>query len=397
MQRLLQKLMVDKNKFWLCFGGILLLGILGLVGAILGQTIMGYIIYGVGTAGTIALFVLTFLKTDFYKEGRLKLFIIGFSVGLLLAAGILLLVNTGSSAAATASGFDRSALTSGANSGNMPQMPSGDTSGTFPQGGAMPGGQFTMPTGDATGSTASTFPSGNMPSRASSGNNTLKPILGWSLLGLAGASLGFGVFLFLKKKIEINNQRWQVLLLGFLLGASMGVAPVLLFASSTASPRSDPTMAMNGQILPDMAGTGVSTTTAGETTAATTAAPVEQPSNTPIIAATETPEPTATTDTISRLVVCLDADVILAKYLYNIPSESGSITGTVPAAGCFTINGRSAANPGWYHLAPGQDGFGGVQIYVDDNVIDLWIHTDNIDATEANLNRLQDIVVTPEN
>jgi hypothetical protein len=372
MHRLLQKLMEDKNKFWLCFGGIIALGILGLVGAILGQTIFGYVLYGVGTAGSIGLFVLTRLKTAFYKEGRLRLLIIGFAVGILLAGGILLLVNPGGSTA-------------------MLQMPSGATSGTFPQGGALPSGQFTMPTGDAAGSTTtSTFPSGTMPTRTSGSSSTLKTIIGWSLLGLAAASLGLGGFWFLKKKIELKDHRWQVLLLGFLLGALIGSAAVLMFASSTGSMPAgfDPTAI--GQNLPG-------TTATDTTTAAATETPQPTVSITP--AATETPEPTTapTVDVISRLVVCLDADVVMANYLYDIPSDTGKITGTIPAAGCFTINGRSAANPGWYHLAPGQDGFGGINIYVDDSTTDLWVYTVNIDATESNLNRLQDIVVTPEN
>jgi hypothetical protein len=373
MHRLLQKLTEDKSKFWLCFGGILLLGILSLVGAILGQTIIGYILYGVGTAGAIGLFVLTLLKTNFYKEGRRKLLIIGFAVGILLAAGILLLVNPGSSA-------------------NMPQMPSGATSGTFPQGGALPGGQFTMPTGAANGSTnPSTFPTGTMPTRTSS-SSAVKTIIGWSLLGLAAASLGLGVFWFLKKRIGIRNHRWQVLLLGFLLGALIGSAAVLMFASSTGSMTASFDPAAMGQNLP-----GAAATDASAAAAAATETP--EPTASEPTAATETPEPTtaSTVDTISRLVVCLDADVIMANYLFDVPSESGKITGTVPTAGCFTINGRSAANPGWYHLAPGQDGFGGINIYVDDSVTDLWIYTVNIDATESNLNRLQDIAVTPEN
>ncbi len=384
MRQLLQKLMEEKNKFWLYFGSIIMLGILSLVGAVLGQTVIGYILYSAGMAGVIALFILTFLKTNFYSEGRLKLLIFGFALGILLAAGVLLLVNTGGSSAAAAAGR--------ANSGAMPQMPSGDTSGAFPQGGAMPGGQFTIPTGDSTGTTTSTFPTGNMPTRTSNSNGTLKTIIGWSLLGLAVAALTFYVFLFLKKKIEVRNRRWQVLLLGFLLGALMGAAAVLMFASSAGSIPASFDPAAMGQNVPGAA-------TAIDTTPAATSAATETPEPTASVtpAETETPEPTATVDIISRLVVCLDADVIMGKYLYDIPSESGHITGTVPAAGCFTINGRSAANPGWYHLAPGQNGYGGIQIYVDDSTTDLWIYTVNIDATEANLIRLQDIAVTPEN
>ncbi len=386
MHRILQKMTEVKNKFWMFFSIMTVLGLLALAGAILGRTLAGYILYGVGTAGLIGLFVFTLLKTDLYKEGRLKLLIVGFTVGLLLASSILLLLNPGGS----------NGMPGGMSSGAMPQMPSGMDSANFPQGGAAPGGQFTMPTGDATGTT-STFPAGNMATRNSDGGSNVKTILGWSLLGCAVAALGLAVLWYLKKKIDLKSRRWGVLLLGFLLGSMIGAAVVLMFASSTASPRTDPALAMNGQTMPGLAGTGVSTITAGEVTAATTAAPTSQPTIAPTIDATETPEPTATTETISRLVVCLDADIIMGLYVRDIPSESGNITGTVPAAGCFTINGRSAANPGWYHMAPGQSGYGGIQIYVDDSLIDLWIYAVNIDATESNLNRLQDIVVVPEN
>ena len=385
MHRFLQKLTEAKNQFWLYFTGMTVLGFLALAGAILGKTLTGYILYSVGTAGLIGLFVFTFFKTNLYKEGRLKLLIIGLIVGLLMASSILLLVSTGSSGGMPAN----------MTSGEMPQMPAGMDTSNFPQGGAAPSGQFTIPTGDAAGTT--TFPSGNMPTRSSAGSSNVKTILGWSLLGCALAVLGLTVFWFFKKKIDTKTGRWTILLLGFILGAMIGAAVVLMFATSTASPRTDPTLSMNGQTMPGLAGTGVSTTTAGEVIAATTAAPTDEPSITPTIAATETPEPTATTETISRLVVCLDADIIMGLYVRDIPSGSGNITGTVPAAGCFTINGRSAANPGWYHMAPGQSGYGGIQIYVDDSVTDLWIYAVNIDATESNLNRLQDIVVVPEN
>jgi hypothetical protein len=76
MHRFLQKLTEKKNQFWLYFSGLAVLGVLGLVGAILGKTVTGYILYRVGMVGLIGLFVFTFLKTDLYKDDRLKLFIV---------------------------------------------------------------------------------------------------------------------------------------------------------------------------------------------------------------------------------------------------------------------------------------------------------------------------------
>jgi hypothetical protein len=94
-----------------------------------------------------------------------------------------------------------------------------------------------------------------------------------------------------------------------------------------------------------------------------------------------------------RLVVCLNVDYRAGLNVRNYPSETGTMVGTIPAGGCFIINGRSSAHPGWYRLASGQGGYGGIKIYTDDSKTDLWIYGVNLDATEENLNTLLDIEV----
>jgi hypothetical protein len=362
--------MEDKKKFWLWFAGIVLAAALALVGAFIGKTLVGYLLFGLGIAGAVALLVLAFLKKDFFKEGRVKPLVLGLVIGLLLASSALLLLSSGSAAAGQMPGVS--------STGSIPQMPSG----SFPQGGnssTSGSGQFTMPSGS--NSSSSGFPStGTMPSRGNTGSSQAVTIVGWVLLGSGALVLAFALLRFFTKKVDYKNGRWMVLLLGLVLGALLGASTMKLFVvSASATPQG-----MTGQNFPAMTGQTAATAEVTETPAVT---------STP--APTSTPKPTATATTASeiRLTVCLSADYRVGLNIRTSPSEDAKLVGTIPAAGCFIINGRSSANPGWYRLAAGQNNMGGIRIYADDEDTNLWVYSVNIDATADNLNRLLDIEV----
>lgn len=175
------------------------------------------------------------------------------------------------------------------------------------------------------------------------------------------------------------------MLLGFVLGALIGASAVLMF-SPAASASFVPPQGMSGQTQTGAAA-GIAITPTAEVTATATLVATTAP--------TETPEPTATATLAEevRLVVCINADYRAGLNIRDYPSDTGKMMGTIPAGGCFIINGRSSAHPGWYRLASGQSGYGGINIYNDDGSTDLWIYGANLDASEAMLNTLLDIEV----
>lgn len=380
--------MEDKRKFWSWFAAMAAAGVVGLVGAIIGSSVIGYLLFSLGLAGVIALLVLAFIRKDFFKGGRTKPLVFGLLIGLLLASGLLLLIIGGGSVSAQMPSMGANGSMpqmSGSGSDNFPQMPEGGNFGSMPQpgdfgasgnNGTTRNSQFGQNSGD-TANTAN-FPSGTMPARSSQGST----ILGWILLGGAVIVLAIALWPLLRKKSDLKEGRGSVLLLGLLLGALISASVVLMFASGSSTVP----LGMSEQNLPGMAA-GISVTSTAEASAAATIAATA--------AATKTPEPTATATQAEevRLVVCLDEDYRVGLNVRDYPDESGRRMGTIPAGGCFIINGRSSEHPGWYRLASGQDGFGGIDIYNDDGSTDLWIYAIHIDSSEEMLNTLLDIEV----
>jgi hypothetical protein len=370
---------VEKRSFWIAFALLVATAALTLAGALIGKTVPGYILYGVGLAGVIALFVLAFIKKDYFKEGRLKPLILGLVLGLLLASSILLLVKSTGSA--------------------MPQMPGGtsSTNGFTPGGrsgssGFPQNGQFTNPSGTGrSGST--TFPSGMMTNRTVS-SGLLSKALGWLLLGCGVIVLAIALLRFLTKKVSYEAGRWKVLLLGFVVAALIGASTVLMFGASSARVRPNFTP---GQGFPtvDQTGALVAPTMEAVSTATATPAPTLDATKIAATATASAPEPTATATpaSITQLVVCLDADYQVGLNIRAAPSETANLVGAVPPGGCFTLNGRAAVNVGWYRLAPGQNNFGGIRVYVDDSKQDIWVYAINTDASQSNLDSLLPITI----
>ncbi len=378
--------MQENNKFWIWFAVMTAAGVVSFAGALIGKAVIGYILFGAGLAGVVALLIFSFIRTDFFKGGRIKPLVFGFLIGLLLLSGLLLLVNTGSSMSAQRPAMGNSGVMpqmSGDNSGSFPQMPGGDTSGSFQQ---MQGnGTGSRPNSSSGNTSSGNLPSGVMPTGRNSTNSLMKTIFGWVLLGGAVLVLVLTLLPLLRKRSDLKEGRGRVMLLGFVLGALIGASAVLMFAPASSTAFTAP-QRMNGQTQSGAAA-AIAITPTAEVTATATIAVTATPTRTPEPSATATPAEEV------RLVVCINADYRAGLNIRDYPSETGKMMGTIPAGGCFIINGRSSAHPGWYRLASGQNGYGGINIYNDDGSTDLWIYGGNLDASEANLNTLLDIEV----
>lgn len=386
--------MDDKTKgFWKYFSFLVAGAALNLCGALIGKTIVGFILYGFGLAVVITVAILIFLKKDYFKNGQLKILILAAILGVLLAAGVGLLV-AGSAATAAPAGFSG-------------QMPSGTMpSGNFPSGGQMPsGGNFPGNNSNSTdtsnrgswsaNSTGGTFPGGSMSSHSSSSKSATR-VIGWISLGVGAAFLVFLVILLLTKRLDLKGDHWKVALLGFIVMALIVLAAVLMFVKPSASSFPAGMQAPGGQQQASLPQNGTSTETAAATEQATENA---TETVTPVPSVTNTPEPTATAtvETYDKLVVCLNYDIQVGINIRDFPDESGRNVGTIPMAGCFTIDGKNSHYEGWYHLASGQNGIGGITIssrFADSE--NLWVKGDNFLISKDKLALLNEVPVTPD-
>jgi hypothetical protein len=352
--------MEDKKGFWIWSGGLTAAAALSMVGAIVGKTVTGFLLFGAGLAGVAVLLVLSFLKKDFFKGERFKPFILGLVIGLLLAAGTVLVIN-----GATAQAVSSSA-SSASSARGQGQMMGGR--------GAMGGSSITGLVSTTTATSASTT------------DKRVKILLGCLLLAGGLTTVAVQLLRFLKKKVDYSGDRWKALLLGFVLSALIGAAvPLLITSTASAASR-----AMNGAAFPGAMGTIPADFVPGAAQATTTETATPTPEVT-----VSTPEPTATATSLSfsTLVVCLDADVRYGLYIRDYPGDSGNAVGAIPAAGCFTLDARAAGHEGWYRMTSGQNGFGGIYIYGDETKVSLWVHAVNTDASQENLNGLTEVNV----
>jgi hypothetical protein len=272
-------------------------------------------------------------------------------------------------------------------------MPSG---GQMPSGGNASGDNSNS-TGtsnqdsSATNSANVNFPGGGTNFHRSSSTGTIS-IIGWIVLGLGVAFLVFLAVLLLTKKLALNGDHWKVALLGFIVIALIASAAVLMFAKPMSASFPSGMQVSGGQqgTLPQ---SGASTEAASATQQATE---VATDTVTPEPSATNTPEPTATatTETYDRLVVCLNYDIQVGINIRDFPGESGRNVGTIPMAGCFTVDGKNSQYEGWYHLASGQNGLGGITIsnrFADSD--NLWVKGDNFLISKDKLDLLKEVEV----
>ncbi len=386
----------EMKGFWSYFTILVAGAGMNLVGGILGKTALGYILFFVGLALVIAGFIYLFMKKDYFKDGRLKVLILGLVLSLLLGASITLLLNNtfvrptaNASMFGGLSGSTRGAYSFGSNSGTARTF-SGNSgqgfSGTFSGRNSTSG-----TTTSQSGTTSNNFAAARSGSLAA-------VLLGWLFLAAGAVLLVVTVIRLLTKKVSYAGTRWKVLLLGLLVGAMLSTSTAMLLTHRTR--RTFTPGQFSGQQMPNANGTMMPPTDgtlipSDAQQAQATATPEATVTATPTPAPTATPLPTATatTQVYASLVVCLDYNIQNGENIRTSPSESGTIVGTIPAAGCFTIDGKDSQAPGWYHFASGQNGMGGIQIssYADDN--NLWVYNHYFDKDESLLNMLVEVAV----
>lgn len=380
----------EMKGYWKYFALLVAAALINLVGGILGKTTLGYILFFVGLVGVIAGFIFVFIKKSYFKADRLKVLILGLVLAILLGASITLLMNSTfvrPSGNAMFSGMSGTRGTSNFGSG---------TTGTFrSNSGQFSGGTNTGGTSATTNTTAAT--------RAAAGGGVLGVLLGWLLL-IPGVILLIvtGIRL-LTKKVSYAGDRWKVLLLGLLVGAMLSTSTAMILTHRTRRgnftpgqmpagenfPAANGTMtAPDGTMMPPSGTPGVAPAEQATATAMPTA------TATPAATSTTAPTATATTQTYTSLVVCLDYNQGVGENIRTSPLETGTIVGTIPMAGCFTVDGKNSQYPGWYHFASGQNGMGGISIsqYANDN--NLWVYNHHFDKGQNWLDGLLEVPYT---
>lgn len=364
--------------YWKFFALLAAAALVNLVGGIVGKTTLGYVLFFVGLAGVIAGFVYLFLKKDYFKADRLKALILGLVLAILLGASVILLLN---------STFVRptgNAMLSGMSGTRGASNFGSGTTGTFRNN-----------SGTLSGGTSA---------RAAGGGGLLGVLIGWLLLGAGVILLIVTAIRLLTKKVSYAGHRWKVLLLGLLVGAMLSTSSAMMLTQQTRRGTFTPGQMPAGENFPGANGTMTAPDGTMMPPAGTPGvAPAEQatatamPTATATLAATSTPAPTATatTQTYTSLVVCLDYDQQVGENIRTSPLETGTIVGTIPMAGCFTVDGKNSQYPGWYHFASGQNGMGGISIsrYADDN--NLWVYNHHFDKGQNWLDGLLEVPYTP--
>ena len=396
--------MEDEMKgFWKRFILLALGAVISLVGALIGRTTVGFILFGLGLVVVVVVFALTFLKKSYFKQDRLKLLIFSLVLGVLLASSITLLVgNSGSSrSSSTRSNTNLFSQLLGRTTGQGSRGSSqfgNYANRSSSSGGSSTGNNYTGRNSTGNTSTSNNFSNRNSTGNTSASNNytaratTSKAAItvGWVLLGVGLAILIMGLVFLSMKKINLREGLWKVLILGLIIGALLASSTTLVIARAFASAGNRGNFSAqlaggNRQGLPG------STQNAGNETATPTVEPTARLTATPTATATMTP--TATTVVVSSIRVCLNENAPLGVNLRVFPSKDAYYGGKISVATCFYLDGKSSEYPGWYLYAKGQ-GAMGVEIGVDENTVQLWVDGYYLEDLGSNLDNLPEVAVT---
>ena len=381
----------EMKGFWKYFILLVVSALISLVGGIIGKTVVGYILFGVGLAAALAGLVYCFIKTEYFKADRRRPLILGLLLSVFLVAGVLLVTSSSRAAASfrstaeymqSANGTSASGTTSnnGGFSGNFPQGNFGgngtDSRQSGNNGSTGNFGSFSGPTGGYSGSSRNT---------TGTGTRVLDTVLGVIFLAAGGIMLLIALIRFLTHKVDYKEHRWQTLLAGVLVGGLLAASVTLMVTHTTVRAMGTfPTGEMPGMAAQSTPPAAEGTADASSQTAATATAEASATAAvTPTATSTPAPTATATPETISSLVVCLDPDYQWGINVRNEPSDTAKNIGTIPAGGCFTLDGRSAEDEGWYVMASGQNGMGSIVINADDTQQLLWVSDQNFDMSDS--------------
>ena len=381
----------EMKGFWKYFILLVVSALISLVGGIIGKTVVGYILFGVGLAAALAGLVYCFIKTEYFKADRRRPLILGLLLSAFLVAGVLLVTSSSRAAASfrstaeymqSANGTSASGTTSnnGGFSGNFPQGNFGSNGTDSRQSGNNGStgnfGSFSGPTSGYSGSSRNT---------TGTGTRVLDTVLGVIFLAAGGTMLLIALIRFLTHKVDYKEHRWQTLLAGVLVGGLMAASVTLMVTHTTVRAMGTfPTGEMPGMAAQGTPPVAEGTASASSQAAATATAEASATAAiTPTATSTPAPTATATPETISSLVVCLDPDYQWGVNVRSEPSDTAKNIGTIPAGGCFTLDGRSAEDEGWYVMASGQNGMGSIVINADDTQQLLWVSDQNFDMSDS--------------
>jgi hypothetical protein len=116
-----------------------------------------------------------------------------------------------------------------------------------------------------------------------------------------------------------------------------------------------------------------------------------------VITATPTIEPTTaatiTATTVSSLFVCLNEKTQVGYNIRVAPRKDAAFGGLLNWGACFTVDGKAAGFPGWYHVTKGQDGQVGVEISVNEDTYQLWVDGYYLESFGESLDALPDVAV----
>ena len=384
--------------FWKFFGLMIAGGVVSVIGGVIGKTAVGYSLFFLGLAAVLAGLVFCIIKRSYFKKPNFGPLVLGLAFSLLLTSSVFLLVsNTGGTFKPTGSStsFTRqfSRITN-QGSGSYGSFSGRSGNGSFPGGSFGTGGSYSgnrnwSGNSSSQNSTFSTIQAAMLKRKAA------MTLVGWFLLGVGALLLLiFGIRL-LTKKTNFGGGRWQTLLLGVLIGVCLASASSLMltrrvsahFVVPTANGQTLPQGTPNGTMMPPSGPEGQSTETA---TPAPTMTVTSAPTSTPKATVT------ATAEIFNSLVVCLDYNRQTGINVRDFPSDTANIVGTIPAAGCFTVDGQNAQYAGWYHMATGQNGIGGIQIPANDQSPKLWVDGKHLSTLPDQLAKLPQVdVVAP--
>jgi len=207
-------------------------------------------------------------------------------------------------------------------------------------------------------------------------------VLGWILfiLGLLLTAANLYFFFGNYRDIYETKRQWAYIGLG-VLGLLVIVALVAMLVSSGK--------ARNSNALPTETATpGLpATETPTEAMAAN-----ELPTSTS--AATAVPTYASAVSGVEPVFVCLNEK---APYGLNIrvePKVDAAYGGIIEWGACFTVDGKAAGYPGWYHVTAGQEGsVEGLSIGVDESKYLLWLNGTYLESFSVDLETLPEITV----
>jgi len=371
----------EKKGFWITLILLLAVSTIALTGSLIGKTLVGYLLFGLGLAAVIAIFVFVFIKKDYFSNGQLKDLIMGLILSALLASSLVLILNNQS----------RNSFRSAdpTNSGNLNSFRANSGFSGQDQNFTYGGNTNRSLYGNTNRNSSQTSSQNSLSTNPFMMKRLVSILTGWTLLAAGIILLIIVMLRLLVKKVYFKNNRWKTLLLGILVGAMVATSTTLLITKSayaSFSPIGFSGAPANGQdfgMNPMGSGPEASVTQ----TATPTATP--QPTNTP------TPTVTPTLKVTQSMQVCIEFDFLYKTNIRNFPSDNAVVVGNIPIDGCFIVDGRNSAYPGWYHFAEGQNGVNGIFIqsgYM--NSSDLWINSVHFNKTDSVLSDLPEIEVT---